>query len=95
MIKDNLKHSLFECEVSKIIINEVFQLLSFQKERLPQIRCEQFIFGVADLALNLVFLIIKNSSIEARTYKRKLSINSIENELLKRIYVDRIKMNIW
>ena len=93
-INDNLKHSLFECEFSKIIINEVFQLLSFQKERLSQIQCEEFIFGVEDSALNLVFLIIKKRLIEARTYKRKVSINSIENEILKRIYVDRMKMNI-
>ena len=80
--------------LAKLIINEVFQLLSFQKERILQIQCEEFIFGVEDSALNLVFLIIKKRLIEARTYKRKMSINSIENEILKRIYVDRMKMDI-
>ena len=92
-INDNLKHSLFEREFSKIIINEVFQQLSFKKERILQIQCEEFIFGVEDSALNLVFVIKKKRLIEARTYKGKMSINSIENEILKRIYVDRMKMN--
>ena len=93
-INDNLQHSLCECEFSKILINKVFQLLSFQKKRLSQIQCEEFIVGVGDSTLNLVFLIIKKRLIEARTYRRKVSINSIENEILKRIYVDGLKMNI-
>ena len=65
-----------------------------KKERLSQIQCEKIIFGVKDSALNLLFLIIKKDLIETRTYKRKVSFNSIENEILRKIYVDRIKMNI-
>ena len=71
-----------------------FNCLVFKKRDYLQIQCEDFIFGVEDSALNLVFLIIKKRLIEAKTYKRKVSINSIENEILKRIYVDRMKMNI-
>ena len=77
-----------------MIINEVFQRAQFAKRKIIcKFQCEEFIFSVEDLALNLLFLIIKKTLIETRTYKRKVSFNSIENELLKRICDERIIMN--
>ena len=74
-----LRHALFECELSKIVIYDASKQLDLQNTRL--LEC---IIGIENKALNLRFLAIKKYLNKTRTYKRKVSFNDIANELFKR-----------
>ena len=84
--KDTIVHALSKCTVTNTFLTDVFELVDPHK-RLVQ--CIEFIFGVQDSALNLMFLIIKRVIIRSRTYKQYNLPTVLHRNILRRIICDK------
>ena len=99
--KDDLFHSLGECESTNHFLSNVFSRLDPQKSFCKDIALEEFVFGVEKPALNTIFLVIKKYILNVRTYKLNYSVDYVLQEIFRRIILDmrRLKrctfLNKW
>ena len=63
--KYTIGHALSKCAKTRLFLTDVFELIYPYKRSVQCIDIEQFIFGVQDSALNLMFLLIKKLLSEA------------------------------
>ena len=70
-------------------LTEVFDLIDPERRFTQGIAVENFVFGVHDSALNLMFLLIKKAIIRSRTYKQSNSASSLYRNILRRIISDK------
>ena len=83
---DTLVHALCECNHTKRFTEEMFRRLD--RENIYR-NNTSFIFGVNNLALNMIFLIVKKYMLYVRTFKLAFSSKHVIQQIYDRIIVDK------
>ena len=83
---DTLVHALCECNHTKRFTEELFRRLD--RENIYR-NNTSFIFGVNNLALNMIFLIVKKYILYVRTFKLAFSSKHVMQQIYDRIIVDK------
>ena len=82
-------HSLVNCETTKLWMKNTFDLLTYRNCKKPNFNEQEFIFGVQDQALNIIFLIIKYYIILQRGINESFLPHLIIQEIRNRISIDK------
>ena len=91
--KDTIIHALCRCSVTKTFLTDVFDLIDPCKVFAHKIETEDFVFGVHDSALNLMFMLAKKAIIRTRTYKQFNSPQSLYRNILRRVISDKATLS--
>ena len=83
-VPDNIIHALCQCEYSTKFVTDIFSLIDPQNDCANTIQNADFLFGVDDPALNVVFLILKKYIMNVRTDKNTFSLNNAMNQIYRR-----------
>lgn len=88
---DTTLHALYECPSTKKVLKDTFRLIDENKTFTPE--KIEFVFGVEDTALNLIFILIKRAIIQCRTHTKICYPQSILKTILHRIIIDHDTLN--
>ena len=81
-------HALCQCEYSTKFLTDIFSLIDPLNDYANTIQITDFLFGVDDPALNVVFLILKKYIMNVRTYKNTFSLSNAMNQIYRRIMLE-------
>ena len=88
-VKDNIVHALYECPSTANVLVSIFSLLVRDRLFSLDIDVFDFIFDDQDLALNLMFLLIKKEILRCRTHKCEIAPQCVFRSVLRRILYDK------
>ena len=92
--RDDIIHAFCECEHTKQFLSNAFQWIDPQERFSRQMEVENVLFGVDDSALNVIILLLKKYILNARTYKLKLTMAYISQQIFRRIVLDKKTMRL-
>ena len=69
-IPDNIVHALFQCEYSTKFLTDIFSLIDPRNDYVNTIQIADFLFGVDDPALNVIFFYFKEIYYECANLKK-------------------------
>ena len=87
--QDDILHVFCECEHTKRILTETFDLIDPSNRFSSRMDIEDFLFGVGHSALNVMILLLKKYILNIRTYKRTFSVTYIAQQIYRRIILDK------
>ena len=84
--KDNLFHSLGECESINYFLSNEYSGLDPQNSFCKDIALEQFVFGVKTTALNTIISVIRKYLLYVRTYQLNYSVDYVLHEMFRIVF---------
>ena len=85
-IPDDIVHALCQCEYSTKFLTDIFSLIDRQNDYVNTVQIADFLLGVDNPALNVIFL--KKYIMKVRSYKNTFSLNNAMNQIYRRIMLE-------